>query len=558
LPAGTDLDSESEVHGTACAEIIRDVAPDARIHLMRLGAGLWIEDAAQSATDLGCEVVSMSLAWLGYPENGAECDAIRAAAGRGLLWVNAAGNWQDRHTWETAAPVVDSNGWVEFAPGVRYNPVSAGQGVSIAFGFEAPNAGYARFEAQLYRQEYGNLVAVSTGNSDFYLQSIWASGPGLYFVAIRQVAPGAMGALRLQSFGNQFGYTTPEGSMSNPATVRESVSVGAVEQGAFGPGASPTSYSSTGGGPLALKLDLCGPTGCDTLSYNGSFIGTSCAAPNIAGLMALHLGWTATATAPLAAVRTLDVMAAGMDPFTGQGLARCAALDTSDAVCIASPAAGTVFLWNSRLPMTPVRFEGLGGSGTYTFSLCDGILPTGVCLDSATGWLGGTSMTAGSYEFRVRITDGAGHTCEADYCLELAMPGTLLITSPAPTSKVSANGGVQFAANGGNGALTWSVVGGMLPPGMAFGSDGCLSGTPRFGGEYGVTIRVSDSAGNQCSGVYQLSALGASPLPVAAGGQGGCAAGANAGAPLLALLLLAVTWARKRKNFPRTATPSNA
>ncbi|NJN06319.1 MAG: sulfatase-like hydrolase/transferase, partial [Rhodobacteraceae bacterium] len=102
-------------------------------------------------------------------------------------------------------------------------------------------------------------------------------------------------------------------------------------------------------------------------------------------------------------VISLDVMATGMDPFTGQGLALCAQPDVACAVGITSPAPGSEIAWAADLPMSPVRFEGIGGSGIYTFSLCGGILPTGLHLDAATGWLAGTSAVSGTFDFTVRI-----------------------------------------------------------------------------------------------------------------------------------------------------------
>jgi hypothetical protein len=87
---------EASVHGAACAEVVRDIAPDAGMCLYGL-YGVGPEGAAGDALAQGCSVMSVSLAWMGYPENGPECDAVRYAVSNGLTWVSdGARSW--RHT----------------------------------------------------------------------------------------------------------------------------------------------------------------------------------------------------------------------------------------------------------------------------------------------------------------------------------------------------------------------------------------------------------------------------------------------------------------------------
>lgn len=42
---------------------------------------------------------------------------------------------------------------------------------------------------------------------------------------------------------------------------------------------------------------------------------------------------------------------------------------------------------------------------------------------------------------------------------------------------------------------TFSIYSGSMPPGLTFGSDGTISGTPTTAGEYLVCFTVTDSAG---------------------------------------------------------------
>jgi len=62
-----------------------------------------------------------------------------------------------------------------------------------------------------------------------------------------------------------------------------------------------------------------------------------------------------------------------------------------------------------------------GGSGTYTFSLSSGALPTGMSFNSA-GLLSGTPTAAGTFNITVQATDGNGFTGSRSYSLVVNAP----------------------------------------------------------------------------------------------------------------------------------------
>lgn len=49
-----------------------------------------------------------------------------------------------------------------------------------------------------------------------------------------------------------------------------------------------------------------------------------------------------------------------------------------------------------------------GGSGSPTYSVISGTLPTGLSLVGSTGVISGTPTTAGTYSFTIQVKDGAG------------------------------------------------------------------------------------------------------------------------------------------------------
>ena len=104
-------------HGTACAEIVYDVAPDAELYLLKVDDLVDLENAKDLCIREGIDVISHSAGWLatGFGNGrGFACDIVNDAADNGILWVNAAGNAAGSHytgPWSDR----DSDGWHNFA-----------------------------------------------------------------------------------------------------------------------------------------------------------------------------------------------------------------------------------------------------------------------------------------------------------------------------------------------------------------------------------------------------------------------------------------------------------
>lgn len=139
-----------------------------------------------------------------------------------------------------------------------------------------------------------------------------------------------------------------------------------------------------------------------------------------------------------------------------------------------------------------------GGSGSYTFAVISGTLPTGLTL-SASGAISGTPTAGGNFIFRIAATDTSAapgpYTSSLSYAVVVAAPtlvltpaaGTLTLTYGAPYSQ-------DFATSGGTATYAYSLSAGSLPVGVSLSSAGRLSGTPTVPGSYPITVRATDSS----------------------------------------------------------------
>jgi len=67
----------------------------------------------------------------------------------------------------------------------------------------------------------------------------------------------------------------------------------------------------------------------------------------------------------------------------------------------------------------------------------------------------------------------------------------VLTTTSLPAATVGQAYSFQLAASGGVAPYTWSATG--LPAGLTCSATGLISGTPTVGGNFSVTVTVSDS-----------------------------------------------------------------
>lgn len=315
-----------EYHGTACVEIIRDIAPEASILIIdQSDPQMDVNVAVNYAVNWGADVISQSLGYPGYPGAGAACQAAQSAINAGVHFVNSAGNYADYNYWESGSYTVGGGDFVQFSGTDITNYIYSWTGGEIIlwYSYESPSSSYASYQLRLYEYDGFNYNLVDSGNSGSTDQAVYytAQSNREYYVAIFQTSAGIEGRMRLFSPNMELYYADSYGSISNPATLPAVVSVGAVSTSNYTSSGWPESYSSRGGGIFNLPLTLCAPTDCWTVSYGSTpFNGTSCACPNFAGFLALHISRPEYAANPMAGTAVIDIGPSGQDPDTGHGL----------------------------------------------------------------------------------------------------------------------------------------------------------------------------------------------------------------------------------------------
>ncbi len=86
--------------------------------------------------------------------------------------------------------------------------------------------------------------------------------------------------------------------------------------------------------------------------------------------------------------------------------------------------------WEVGVPFS-AKLVGAGGTGTFTWSIASGSLPTGFAL-AADGTVAGTTRTPGAFRATLRATDTEGRT--ADYAANLLVAQRLTVTHVGPRS----------------------------------------------------------------------------------------------------------------------------
>jgi uncharacterized protein YceK len=129
--ADGDITGGGEVHGTACAEIVHDVAPDAELYLVNYdGFTYQLEGVVNYLILEEVDIVSLSAGSTEGLFDGTDdiCTIIDDAVFKhGLIWVNAAGNYAQKH-WEGVFNDADSDGWHEFPGGALNQTFCADKG----------------------------------------------------------------------------------------------------------------------------------------------------------------------------------------------------------------------------------------------------------------------------------------------------------------------------------------------------------------------------------------------------------------------------------------------
>lgn len=318
-------------HGTACAEVIHDMAPNAQLYLVNLSTEVEWMNAIDWLLAQRVDVISFSAGWqVGGPGDGTgilaeKVSDVRAA---GVLWVNAAGNSARRH-WMGQWNDPDADGWHNFSTTDGTNEITVTSGSEILLGlrWNDPWGGssndYDLFLFDSSLKKIAESESVQDGDDDPQEVIVYyVPPPGVYHVAISKQSGALPRPLELFSYNQDFHYQVITSSLLVPADSPGSLTVGAT----YWQDDALETFSSQG--PTRdgrTKPDIAAPDGVSvsTEAYAGGFYGTSASAPHAAGAAALVLDAFPTFTPAQVQSwledRAVDLGAPGRDNVYGAG-----------------------------------------------------------------------------------------------------------------------------------------------------------------------------------------------------------------------------------------------
>ena len=297
----------STPHGTAVAEIVYEMAPGAELFLICVGTVAEIGQAKDYALAQGVSIVNHSVAWFntsrgdGNGSPGTPEAIVTDARANGILWVNAAGNYANRHwTGNFSSPDLDQ--WHNFNGTDEGNTfrIVAGGRACVALKWDDWPGSAQDFDLHLLRSSDLVTVAASQGaqtGTQRPTELFCYTNPGAtqnFAVFIENYATTAAPRFDLFIYGavSDLEYAVPVGSIIEPASAPAAFAVGAVcwQQDTI------ESFSSLG--PTIdgrVKPDIAGQDGVSSATYGLSaplctgsgFFGTSSGAPHVAGAAAL-------------------------------------------------------------------------------------------------------------------------------------------------------------------------------------------------------------------------------------------------------------------------------
>jgi Subtilase family len=307
-------------HGVRMAELVHDLAPEARLLLVNYHTLDEFRAAAEFAVAQGAQVVSHSNSFLTPPFDGTGPAArvVDAAAAAGVLWVNSAGNYAQRH-W---------SGRPEGQPAVLPIAPRPGEPLALSLAWTDPDA---RASVAIERAEAGGAfaeVARSAPRGQLSAATpVVTATEGSWRLVVRQEAgAGAELALFSQTVG--FGPLAVDArSVPTPGDAAGALTVGAVPW----TGTALAPYSSHG--PTAdgrLKPELVAPTYVTSNPEWPGTAGTSAATAHVAGAAALVRQDRIARGLPVGprdmraalSAKVLDLGPPGPDPAFGLGQVR--------------------------------------------------------------------------------------------------------------------------------------------------------------------------------------------------------------------------------------------
>jgi subtilisin family serine protease len=324
--AGLEADQAGTVHGSAVAEIIHDIAPDAELFFAAYDTDVEQRQAIDWLISQGVRIISHSGSSIYGPMDGTGDDAVmvdQIVAG-GVLWVNSAGNRGYTHYRATFRDD-DGDGYHEFSPGdelMGFAPIGR---TTLVLNWDDWQSGNQDLDLYVTDAD-GNEITKSTNvqngpgsqSAEGLVYEFTDNGP--YAVAFYASHIDRPVLMNFFLWDGELEYYTPEYSITTPGDSRSSLTVGAVNWSDD----VLEDYSSRG--PTSdgrLKPEISAEAGVSSAAYGSTWLGTSASTPHVSGAAALVLqvfpNYTPQQVTEFLLSRSLDFGPAGPDNGYGYG-----------------------------------------------------------------------------------------------------------------------------------------------------------------------------------------------------------------------------------------------
>jgi len=151
----------------------------------------------------------------------------------------------------------------------------------------------------------------------------------------------------------------------------------------------------------------------------------------------------------------------------------------------------------------PYRFTPTG-SGSGGFIIVVGGLPPGL-VATERGDIAGVPTREGTYFLTLRTQNGSGESAISSFPITISGAGFRIANTTLPSAELNRSYTQTLTGAGGNGATTFVVQSGALPPGITLTPAGVLSGTATTAGNYTFTIRATDASNATTSSTYTFA-----------------------------------------------------
>ena len=284
-------------HGTAMAQIITSVAPNANLYLLSAGTELEFIDAMDYAISKEVDIITISYTWLNYDTDGTSSitKKVEDAINSKITVVMPSGNYAENH-WEGVFVDTDGDKWHEFE--------NLDEGLTITVNYERifeekPILVYLRWSDDTENVSDFDITLMDSGGrildysyntqergSDESIEYLYHMPeiPGEYYIGISNFGNQANAKMNLFSVYDKLEYYHVNGSAAVPSDAK-----GAIVVGSIGDDNTRKTYSSVGPTDNGLNVpNILTKDGLLTEVYNDEpFYGTSSSAAYISGLITI-------------------------------------------------------------------------------------------------------------------------------------------------------------------------------------------------------------------------------------------------------------------------------